>query len=110
MGLIVHPVNSPPRISLDHLRLKVATGGSLLVDPYQDLHLAGVLRLSDPDEEDFSNWFAKRTHVARLELRASCGSLSFEILDPSVDYVAGVQNGSIAGHEGLTFHDGDGMK
>ena len=92
---------------------------------------------SDPDEENFSGgWFVQRVHSARLKLRASCGTLSFLMAGPQ-DYVlgalarvwkvvraggragpvlcplvlrcdAGVQNGSIAGTEGITFHSGDG--
>ena len=89
---------------------------------------------SDPDEENFSGgWFVQRVHSARLKLRASCGFLSFLMAGPQ-DYVlgafaavarvwkviracpvllacaAGVQNGSIAGTEGITFHSGDGAQ
>ncbi|CAK9082964.1 unnamed protein product [Durusdinium trenchii] len=53
---------------------------------------------------DFSGgWFVEQMHSARLKLEVSCGTMSFLI-----DYVFGVQNGSIAGLEGITFHKGDG--
>lgn len=110
VGLIVHPVNSPPTVQVDKLRLATATGGNNVVAPYTDVHLEGVLRLADPDEEDFSDWFSQRTHAARLTLNASCGTLSFELLDVANDYVLGVESGSIAGAEGLTFHSGDGHR
>eukprot|EP00438_Fugacium_kawagutii_P032435 Skav209376 [mRNA] locus=scaffold64:111103:122833:+ [translate_table: standard] len=64
--------------------------------------------LSDPDEEDFSGgWFVERVHSARLNLHVSCGTMSF-LVAKTQDYVFGVQNGSIAGTEGITFHSGDG--
>ena len=50
IGLIVHPVNSPPVIHVDHLRLSAATNGGL-VKPHKHVPLHGVLRLSDPDEQ-----------------------------------------------------------
>jgi len=107
IGLIVHPVNSAPEIAVDESRLLSATNGGL-VKPHKDIHLNGVIRLSDPDEENFSGgWFVQRVHSARLKLRASCGFLSFLMAGPQ-DYVLGVQNGSIAGTEGITFHSGDG--
>lgn len=108
IGLVVHPVNSPPVIHVDETRLLAATNGGL-VTPHKNIHLHGVLRLSDPDEEDFSGgWFVERVHSARLKLHASCGTMSFLIAAAPQDYVLGVQNGSIAGTEGITFHAGDG--
>lgn len=108
IGLVVHPVNSPPVIHVDETRLLAATNGGL-VKPHKNIHLHGVLRLSDPDEEDFSGgWFVERVHSARLKLHASCGTMSFLIAAAPQDYVLGVQNGSIAGTEGITFHAGDG--
>jgi len=107
IGLVVHPVNSPPKIHVNEMRLLAATNGGI-VKPHKNVHLHGVLRLSDPDEEDFSGgWFVERTHSARLKLNVSCGTMSF-LIAGTQDYVSGVQNGSIAGTEGITFHSGDG--
>lgn len=110
VGLSVLPVNTAPEISVDAARLLMATGGTGAVRPYEDTALGGVLRLYDPDEEEFSEWFSQRTHTARLKLSASCGSLSLGMARASDDYVLGVQNGSIASLEGLTFHAGDGLR
>jgi len=108
IGLIVHPVNTPPVIRVDDKRLLAGTNGGI-VKPHKEIPLHGVIQLSDPDEEDFSGgWFVERVHSARLQLRASCGTISFLIAGPQ-DYVFGVQNGSIAGTEGITFHSGDGF-
>jgi hypothetical protein len=110
IGISVHPVNSPPSISVDQHRLLAATGGVGTVYPYVDVPLAGVIQLYDPDLEEYTEWFAQRTHVSRLSLGVNCGSLSLDLADPEVDYELGVQNGSIAGTEGLTFHAGDGLR
>jgi len=115
IGLVVHPVNTPPVIDIDKAQFLACGGvsagsnGGVLVNADQDVLIAGVIKLSDPDEEDFSDWFTRRTHSARLVLVVSCGSLSFDLYGDS-DYVLGIQNGSIAGAEGLTFHRGDGYK
>lgn len=50
IGLVVHPVNTPPVIHVDDRRLLAATNGGI-VKPHKHVHLHGVLRLSDPDEE-----------------------------------------------------------
>jgi hypothetical protein len=110
IGISVHPVNSRPSISVDGHRLLSATGGVGIVYPYVDVPLAGVIRLYDPDLEEYTEWFAQRTHVARLALGVNCGALSLDLADPEIDYELGVQNGSIAGTEGLTFHAGDGLR
>ncbi|CAE8581374.1 unnamed protein product, partial [Polarella glacialis] len=103
IGVVVHPVNTAPIIHVDEL----ATGG-LAVLPHKDVHLDGVILLSDPDEEDYSGgWFTQRVHSARLKVRVSCGTMSLLMIGEQ-DYVRGVQRGSIAGIEGLTFHEGDG--
>eukprot|EP00927_Polykrikos_kofoidii_P076636 TRINITY_DN73700_c0_g1_i1.p1 TRINITY_DN73700_c0_g1~~TRINITY_DN73700_c0_g1_i1.p1 ORF type:complete len:1021 (+),score=129.48 TRINITY_DN73700_c0_g1_i1:191-3064(+) len=109
IGLIVHPKNSPPAISVDKLRLSGALDSNAL-RPHEDVDLSGVIQLSDPDEEDLSDWFSRRTHTSRFTLNASCGSMSFGFINNAVDYVLGVQSGSIAGSDGLTFHEGDGYR
>jgi len=109
VGLVVHPMNSPPQIGIDEERLLAIMGPAGAMVPDYDVLLAGVLALSDPDEEDFYGWFTQRVHSARVAVRVSCGTLSLEIYGDS-DYVLGVQSGSIAGAEGLTFHVGDGYK
>lgn len=109
MGIVVHAVNSPPRILVDDSVLSNATDGGT-VQPFRDLHLAGVLRILDPDEENFGDWYAQRTLSVRLRLSSSCGALSFGLLSKAHDYVFGSQRGSIAGIEGLTFHEGDGYQ
>jgi len=107
IGLVVHPVNSAPVIHVNQARLMASTGGGV-VTPHKDINMAGVIQLSDPDEEDYSGgWFMQRVHSARLKLRVSCGTMSFAMFGEP-DYVSGVQNGSIAGIEGVTFHAGDG--
>mmetsp|Transcript_130251 Transcript_130251/g.337828 ORF Transcript_130251/g.337828 Transcript_130251/m.337828 type:complete len:189 (-) Transcript_130251:7-573(-) len=109
VGIVVHPVNSPPSIVVDEAQLIEATGGRRVVRSHEDIFLAGVYLLADPDEEGFGDWFGDNVHTARLHLEVSCGSLSFG--RPSDrDYAWGVQNGSIAGTEGLTFYAGDGSK
>lgn len=107
MAVIVHAVNSPPRVSVDSTLFTSITGGGMM-RPFQDLHLAGVLRILDPDEENFGDWYMQRALSVRLNLHASCGALSFGLLNKAYDYVMGSQRGSIAGVEGLTFHVGDG--
>mmetsp|Transcript_54156 Transcript_54156/g.128937 ORF Transcript_54156/g.128937 Transcript_54156/m.128937 type:complete len:994 (-) Transcript_54156:152-3133(-) len=103
VGLVVHPVNTPPVITVD-------TGAISLPLPLSaDVSLHGLLRLSDPDEEDFFGWFADRTHSSRLSLQVSCGSLSIGHYS-DYDFVNGVQSGSTAGVEGLTFNFGDGFE
>uniref|UniRef100_A0A7S1WKB6 Uncharacterized protein n=1 Tax=Alexandrium catenella TaxID=2925 RepID=A0A7S1WKB6_ALECA len=67
------------------------------------------MQLADPDNEAFSDWFAKRVHSARLRLSVSCGTLSFGIV-MDTDYTWGKEYGSIAGTEGMTFHEGDGTE
>jgi len=115
VGLVVHPVNTPPIIYVDKARLLAIptdskyTDGTLAFNADEDILLRGVLKLADPDEEDFYDWFTKRTHSARLVLRVNCGSLSWDLYTDA-DYVYGEVNGSIAGAEGLTFHNGDGYK
>jgi hypothetical protein len=105
-GLVIHPVNTAPIIHIDQVRLQAATNG--LVKPYQDILLYGVIQLSDPDVEDYSNgWFTQRTLSARIVVRTSCGTLSL-LMAQERDYVRGVQRGSIAAFEGLTFLVGDG--
>jgi len=119
VGLIVHPVNTPPIIYVDNSRLHAipseraaegdVNGAKVFFNADEDILLAGVLKLSDPDEEDFYDWFKKRTHSARLVLSVTCGTLSWDLYTDN-DYVLGKVNGSIAGAEGLTFHKGDGYK
>mmetsp|Transcript_76189 Transcript_76189/g.240929 ORF Transcript_76189/g.240929 Transcript_76189/m.240929 type:complete len:247 (-) Transcript_76189:95-835(-) len=108
VGLVVHPMNSAPVITVDLPRLTEATDGGI-VHPQQHIHLAGLLALSDPDDEAFTDWFAKRTHSARLRLSVSCGTMSFGVTGDT-DYKLGKQGGSIAGTEGMTFHEGDGTQ
>lgn len=43
-GLVVHPVNSPPKIHVNEMRLLAATNGGI-VKPHKNVHLHGVLRL-----------------------------------------------------------------
>jgi len=115
VGLVVHPVNTAPKIEVDQARMRALkpmgamTNSTFAVNADEDVLFAGVLKLSDPDEEDFYDWFTRRTMSARLSLRVSCGSLSWDLYKDS-DYVYGEQHGSIAGSEGLTFHNGDGYK
>jgi len=115
VGMIVHPVNTAPIIYVDKARLldipseSPRTDGSVTFNADEDILLDGVLKLADPDEEDFYDWFTKRVHSARLVLSVTCGTLSWDIYQDS-DYILGEVNGSIAGTEGLTFHKGDGYK
>ncbi|CAK0891307.1 unnamed protein product [Prorocentrum cordatum] len=108
VGIVVHPVNSPPAIRVDHAQLERALGGPTM-SPQRNVSLAGVFLLSDPDEEDFFGWFADRTHSGRMGLNVTCGSLSFGEYGDR-DYVNGAQHGSIAGREGMTFWAGDGSR
>lgn len=111
-AIIVHPVNSPPRIVVDQARLAAISrdrAGGRGIRSHEDISLSGLLLLSDPDEEDFDDWFQARIHTSRLTLEVSCGSLSFG-LPGEGDYILGVQNGSVAGIEGITFYTGDGSK
>jgi len=115
VGLIVHPVNTPPIIYVDKARLLAIPSesprndGSVAFNADEDILLGGVLKLADPDEEDFYDWFTKRTHSARLFLSVTCGTLSWDLYKDT-DYVYGEVTGSIAGAEGLTFHKGGGYK
>lgn len=115
VGLTVHPVNTAPIIYVDLSRLHAIPSGrerqgdNVFFNADEDILLAGVLKLDDPDEEDFYDWFTRRTHSVRLVLSVTCGTLSWDLYVDS-DYVYGKVNGSIAGAEGLTFHRGDGYK
>eukprot|EP00929_Paragymnodinium_shiwhaense_P076937 TRINITY_DN39600_c0_g5_i1.p1 TRINITY_DN39600_c0_g5~~TRINITY_DN39600_c0_g5_i1.p1 ORF type:complete len:7063 (+),score=1414.31 TRINITY_DN39600_c0_g5_i1:190-21189(+) len=109
IGIVVHPVNTAPLVTVSRPHFLAATNNRGVVKPHQDIHLVGVFHLSDPDEEDFSDWFKKRVHSARLMLNTTCGTLSFDLLRPT-DYVMGAQSGSIAGMEGMTFQAGDGYR
>jgi hypothetical protein len=120
VGLTVHPVNTHPVIYVDKSRLDGRVGingiaseiypdGRVGFSADEDIQLTGLLKLADPDEEDFYDWFTKRTYSARLYLSVTCGTLSWDIY-VDTDYVYGKVNGSIAGTEGLTFHTGDGYK
>ena len=40
----MHPVNSPPKIHVNEMRLLAATNGGI-VKPHKNVHLHGVLRL-----------------------------------------------------------------
>eukprot|EP00930_Biecheleria_cincta_P038907 TRINITY_DN26756_c0_g3_i1.p1 TRINITY_DN26756_c0_g3~~TRINITY_DN26756_c0_g3_i1.p1 ORF type:complete len:2437 (+),score=322.57 TRINITY_DN26756_c0_g3_i1:864-7313(+) len=107
IALVVHPVNTAPVIHIDQGRLMAVTNKGV-VTPHTDTHLAAVIQLSDPDEEDYSGgWFVQQQHSARLKLRVSCGTISFHTVGER-DFVHGVQNGPIAGISGVTFHSGDG--
>jgi hypothetical protein len=108
VGIVVHPVNSPPVIHVDEAQLARALG-SPTMSPQRNVSLEGVFLISDPDEEDFFGWFADRVHSGRLELNVTCGSLSFGQYGDR-DYVNGAQHGSIAGREGMTFYAGDGSR
>jgi hypothetical protein len=115
VGLVVHPVNTAPKIHVDTARLRAlphnqpAIYGGWAVNADEDVLFGGILKFSDPDEEDFYDWFTRRTLSARLVVNVSCGTLSLDIYNDR-DYVYGVQHGSIAGSEGLTFHNGAGYK
>jgi hypothetical protein len=102
VGLIVHPVNTPPAITINNTALSLVQPA-----PDQDVLLGAIYQFSDPDEQVYSDWFTRRMHHLGLTLNVTCGRLSLGF-PTNHDYVQGSQMPSIAGTEGIGFNAGDG--
>merc|ERR1719191_2464685 len=102
VGLIVHPVNTPPIITANQTALSLVRPA-----PDNDVLLGAIYQFSDPDEQAYSDWFTRRVHHLRLILNVTCGRLSLGF-PTNWDYVQGAQMPSIAGTEGIMFNLGDG--
>lgn len=120
VGLIVHPVNTPPVVTVNSTALSLVRPV-----PDQDVLLGAIYQFSDPDEQEYSDWFSQRVHHLRLTLNVTCGRLSLGF-PTNLDYsqyvhgseadisslrsslFQGSQMPSIAGTEGISFNIGDG--